>query len=146
MSWKTVIAAVSILLLPACGRPAPVTLQIGDVVAKVEIAATAEERSRGLMYRESLDANSGMLLIFPKDGILKLWMKNVRMPLDVAFFNREGRLINIASMEPDGGKTLYSSAAPARYALEMNKGWFARHGLEPGAYLHLTPALRRLSG
>ena len=144
MDRKKIFVIVLVLLLTACDKASVVSLQIGEVVAEVEIAATYDSRSKGLMHRSALGENQGMLLVFPRDEVLKLWMLNVHIPLDAAFFDSQGRLINTVSMEPDGGKTIYRSLMPARYALEMNKGWFSRHDLAKGDLLHLTPALKQL--
>ncbi len=62
--------------------------------------------------------------------------------LDVGFFDTAGVLLNIVSMEPDGGETIYHSSASALYALEMNRGWFERKGIRPGAHLQLPRVIR----
>ncbi len=89
------------------------------------------------MQRPSLAADEGMLLVFPRALVLEMWMLNTLIPLDVGFFDRQGRLINWLSMEPDGGRRIHTSSAPARYALEMNQGWFTRHHIRAGARLVL---------
>ncbi|HHH39420.1 MAG TPA: DUF192 domain-containing protein [Sedimenticola sp.] len=103
----------------------------------MELAATPEARRNGLMHRQALPPDQGMLLAYPRERVLKMWMLNTFIPLDVGFFDSGGRLVNRLSMEPDGGRRIYASAAPARYALEMNRGWFDRHRIAPGARLVL---------
>ncbi|MCP5407204.1 MAG: DUF192 domain-containing protein [Chromatiaceae bacterium] len=103
----------------------------------VELAGDPEARRKGLMGRTQLGQDQGMLMVYPSPSILDIWMLNTAIPLDVGFFDAQGRLVNIASMLPDGGKQIYTSMLPSVYALEMNMGWFARHGLKPGVKLQL---------
>jgi uncharacterized membrane protein (UPF0127 family) len=97
-----------------------------------EVAADFGSRSRGLMFRESLAANAGMLFIFDEAQAHCMWMKNTLVPLSVAFLDERGVIINIAEMAPQTENS-HCAAKPARYALEMNRGWFAARGIKPGA-------------
>ena len=112
-------------------------LQIGDKVIQVEVADTNEKRARGLMYRQSLPKDQGMLFVFPNTQPLSFWMKNTYIPLSIGFFNSERQLLEVQEMQPESillkepTKT-YKSRLPARYALEMNKGWFSRNKIKPG--------------
>ena len=133
------------LILFGCDQPQLHPIKVGKSDALVEIAANYESRSIGLMHREALLENSGMLFIFPQDQVLKMWMLNVPIPLDVGFFDRQGRLINVHTMAVDGGETIHQSEAPARYALEMHAGWFARNNLASGALLQMPKALREIT-
>ena len=72
-----------------------------------------------------------MLFVFPFLDRHCMWMRNTFIPLSVAFLDEEGRIINIEDMKPQTD-TNHCAAAPARFALEMNKGWFASKGLKPG--------------
>lgn len=112
-------------------------IEIGSTKAVVELASDPEARRKGLMGRTQLGQDQGMLMVYPSPSILDIWMLNTAIPLDVGFFDAQGRLVNIASMLPDGGKQIYTSMLPSVYALEMNMGWFARHGLKPGVKLQL---------
>ncbi len=107
------------------------TLKVGAHALRVEVVSTQEQRSRGLMYREKLAKNDGMLFIFDEPGYHAMWMMNTLIPLSVAFLDAEGRILNIEDMEP---KTLDSHAAqgPARYAVETNKGWFGEKKIKAG--------------
>jgi uncharacterized protein len=78
-----------------------------------------------------------LLLVFPEQKIIRLWMLNTSLPLDAGFFDRDGVLVGTVYMKPDGGKRIHRSPAPAVYALEMNRGWFERNGIRPGARLQL---------
>lgn len=115
-----------------------VQLQIGIHLIQAELAATDEARTMGLMHREHLEKNRGMLFVFPKPAIQAMWMKNTLIPLAVAFIDDRGRIINIEEMRPN---TLDAHAAkgPARYALEMNGGWFRERGISPGAVVKGLP-------
>jgi hypothetical protein len=97
----------------------------------VELATTSEERSRGLMFRESLPENQGMLFVFPNERQVSFWMKNTYVPLSIAYIDAEGRIVNIADMQPQD-TTSHPSAAAVRYALEVNQGWFAERDIAAG--------------
>ncbi|MDH5263715.1 MAG: DUF192 domain-containing protein [Betaproteobacteria bacterium] len=98
---------------------------------RVEIASNDAQRTRGLMYRDRLAKNDGMLFVFDDPGYHSMWMMNTLIPLSVAFIDGEGRILNILDMEP---QTLdpHAAAGPARYAIETNKGWFAQRRIKPG--------------
>jgi uncharacterized membrane protein (UPF0127 family) len=106
-------------------------LRVGNQALKVELAITEAQRMQGLMYRDRLGPNDGMLFVFDAPEYQSMWMKNTLLPLSVAFIAPDGTILNVEEMEP---QTLnpHMSAGPALYALEMNKGWFASHGLKPG--------------
>jgi len=108
-------------------------IQLNDQPLSVEIASTEAERAKGLMEREVLPENDGMLFIYPKPQILSFWMKNTRIPLSIGFFDENRSLINIEQMDPPDGSELrtYKSKRPARYALEVPQGWFERHDVRP---------------
>jgi len=107
------------------------TLSIAGHTARVELALTNEERSRGLMFRESLDADAGMLFVFDRPGRYSFWMRNTLIPLSIAFINRDGIIVNIEEMEPLS-ETPVSPRGIVLYVLEMNAGWFARKEIQPG--------------
>ena len=105
----------------------------------MEVAKTEKERAQGLMYRTQLKKDSGMLFIFEEQRILSLWMKNTKIPLSIAYFNQEGILIDVQDMKPEKGEALktYPSKSPAKYALEMNIGWFQKKNIGLGSRLVL---------
>ncbi|CAN5909992.1 hypothetical protein BH23ACT11_BH23ACT11_12570 [soil metagenome] len=111
-----------------------------EAKVRVEIADDIFERARGLMYRTDLGQNRGMLFIYDDETVHKFWMKNTLIPLSVAFMNSNGRIVDIQKMEPVGREQAvpdeklprYVSAAPARYALEVNQGFFDERGVEVG--------------
>lgn len=98
----------------------------------VEVVQTDEERMKGLMFREQLPEDQGMLFVFEFSRIQSFWMRNTFIPLDIAFIDSEGKIVDIQHMEPIDESKNYISAAPALYVLETNAGWFERHGVKVG--------------
>lgn len=128
------LAAAAISCAPArAGLPA-VELAAGMHLIRAEVADSAAARVQGLMQRESLAHNAGMVFVFEQAALHCMWMKNTLIPLSVAFIDEAGAIINIADMQPHSEQS-HCAARPARYALEMNKGWFAQRGIRPGAKL-----------
>jgi len=117
---------------PALAQQLPVVqLSAGMHSIRAEVAADFSTRMRGLMHRASLPANSGMLFIFDQPSIHCMWMKNTLIPLSVAFLDEAGTVINVADMQPHSEQS-HCAAREARYALEMNRGWFTARGIKPG--------------
>ena len=107
------------------------TLNIGMHLIKAEVAVSDEQRAQGLMFREKMAPNEGMVFRFPETRPICMWMKNTLLPLSVAFIDEKGRIINIEDMQP---QTLNAHCAkkPARFALEMNQGWFRQKNIRSG--------------
>ncbi len=97
----------------------------------VEVAITDPDRMQGLMHRRMLPENRGMLFVFDSVAYHGMWMMNTYIPLSVAFLDEAGVIINIEDMKPHTRDSHYA-ARPARYALEMNLGWFRKRGIGPG--------------
>lgn len=117
----------------ASGNDNPqISLQISGHTLSAEIAHTQWSRSQGLMYRESLAENSGMLFVFTEASYYSMWMKDTYIPLSVAFIDEQGVILNIEDMQPET-RTAHDSEGMAKYALEMNKGWFAVRKIAAGA-------------
>lgn len=114
---------------------AAIQIQIEKQILDVEIADTHSTRSKGLMGREELGENSGMLFIYDQPQIVTFWMKNTLLPLSIAFFDREKVLFQILDMDPPTGQNLihYVSQKEAVYALEVNQGWFQNKKIGLGA-------------
>lgn len=130
------LALPLLALLATVAPPARAELPIqefslGIFRIEAEVANGDISRQVGLMGRSELPPQRGMLFLFPRDERHCMWMKNTLLPLSVAFFDAAGRVLNIEDMEPQTENN-HCSAGPARYALEMNKGWFAAHGLKTG--------------
>ncbi len=124
--------ALAAAALAHAEAPLPVRqVKVAGHALKVEVAATIEQRMKGLMFREKLGANDGMLFVFDEPGYHAMWMKNTPLPLSVAFVDGAGAILNILDMEPH---TLdqHAAAGPAVYAIETNKGWFAKRRIKAG--------------
>ena len=120
-----------------------VQLSAGMHLIQAEVAATEEQREQGLMYREKMPANAGMLFVFGNPSTQCMWMKNTPLPLSVAFIDAGGKIVNIEDMQ---AHTLDSHCStktvPVRYALEMNLGWFRQKNIKPGMSIGNLPATR----
>jgi hypothetical protein len=133
------LAAVALLAAAAAyAQPQPplptVPLTAGMHVIKAEVAADFGSRMQGLMYRQSLGPNAGMLFVFEEPDRQCMWMKNTLIPLSVAFVDPQGVISNIEDMQPQSEQS-HCSTRPALYALEMSKGWFAQRGIKSGTKL-----------
>lgn len=102
------------------------------IYLNAEIADNEFRRRKGLMFRKSLPANEGMLFVFEYSQKLSFWMKNTYIPLSIAFIDSEGFIKEIYDMAPLNEHLIYTSNHPVRYALEVNKGWFAGNNIAPG--------------
>jgi len=114
------------------------TLRLNAQPLHVEVVDTPEARQRGLMGRTALPASQGMLFVFSDLAQRCLWMKNTSLPLSAAFLDAQGRILNLVDLQPNDLQT-HCSSAPARFALEVNQGWFARHAIQPGLKLEGLP-------
>jgi len=121
--------------------PQTIQLNAGMHLIHAEVAADMSTRSRGLMFRKSLAPNAGMVFVFDEASLHCMWMKNTLIPLSVAFLDDSGTIINIENMAPQTEDT-HCAARPARYALEMDRGWFAARGIKPGTKLGGMEKLR----
>lgn len=101
---------------------------------EAEVAATDQNRQLGLMNRKAMPTQRGMLFVFTQDNTHCMWMRNTLLPLSVAFMDGDGKIINIEDMQPQTEDN-HCARRPARYALEMNLGWFAQRGIKPGVKL-----------
>jgi len=115
-----------------------VRLSAGIHLIQAEVVADYATRAQGLMHRKTLAPNGGMLFVFDDRSIHCMWMKNTLIPLSVAFIDDRGTIVNIADMEPHS-EASHCAAQPVRYALEMNRGWFAARAIKPGARLGGVP-------
>jgi len=125
-----------ILWMAACSAQQPalptIALNAGIYVIQAELADTPATRSLGLMRRKSMPQGAGMLFLFDETETHCMWMKNTLIPLSVAFIDERGKIVNIADMQPLD-EASHCAARPARYALEMNQGWFKKRGIGGGA-------------
>jgi len=113
-------------------------LRIGPHAFEVEIAATPQQRERGLMGRSRLPENGGMLFVFDYAGRHCFWMRNTPLPLSIAFIDAAGRIENLANMQAHSD-TLHCPTAAVRYALEVSQGGFRKRYIVPGALVEGLP-------
>ena len=132
-SFMRLLAALSLAASPVFAQQQlpVVQLNAGMHLIRAEVAADYGSRMTGLMYRASMPPNAGMLFIFDDSERQCMWMKNTLIPLSVAFIDEEGKVINIEDMAPQTEDS-HCAARPSRYALEMNRGWFAARGIKAG--------------
>jgi uncharacterized membrane protein (UPF0127 family) len=114
-------------------------ISVAGQLVTAEIADTEDARERGLMYRTSMPAQDGMLFVFDVAQPMAFWMKNTLIPLSIGYFDEKKKLIESYEMTPavvgEVHPKTYPSGRAALYALEMNKGWFAKHHVKEGAEL-----------
>jgi uncharacterized membrane protein (UPF0127 family) len=115
-------------------------LNAGMHLIKAEVAANDAQRQQGLMHREKMPANAGMVFVFDQASTQCMWMKNTLLPLSVAFIDEAGKIVNIEDMQP---QTLdnHCSTRPVKYALEMNLGWFKQKNIKPGVKIAGLPGV-----
>jgi uncharacterized membrane protein (UPF0127 family) len=138
---RTSIAAASLFLafnVSAQSRFPKVQLTAGMYVIQAEVAATEAARQQGLMFRQSMGANEGMLFIFEAPAGVCMWMKNTPLPLSVAFIDQAGKIVNIEDMQPNTTNP-HCAKKLIRYALEMNQGWFKQKNIKAGSTIEGLP-------
>jgi uncharacterized membrane protein (UPF0127 family) len=145
-SWSVLVAPMRTATAQArspVNMPLPSrTLSIGTASAVVEVVDTPDSRATGLMNRFSLQQDHGMLFVFDRPQPLGFWMKNTYIPLSIAFVDAEGRIVNIEDMQPQD-ESVHMSRAPALYAIEMRRGWFAAKGITAGDRVKGLPGASR---
>ena len=136
MKLPAASALALLLSLPvhAAGELPAIQLTAGMHIVRAEVANDFDTRGRGLMFRESLEPNHGMLFVFEDSAEQCMWMKNTLIALSVAFIAADGTIVNIADMKPRD-ETTHCARRPVPFALEMARGWFAAHGIKAGQKL-----------
>ncbi len=104
----------------------------------LEVSDTPEKTQRGLMNRQSMPENQGMIFIFNPPDHLVFWMKNTYIPLDIAFIDSGGKILNIEQMKPLDTSVRYYSQGKAKYAIEVNKGYFEKRNVKAGDSISLS--------
>ena len=131
--YSLAVAALALAVPAAASAQMPeIPLTVASHRLTAEIAGTDATRMQGLMHRRILPENRGMLFVYREVTHHAMWMLNTYIPLSVAFIDERGVIINIEDMKPHTQDT-HPAAKPARYALEMNQGWFSKRGIKPGA-------------
>jgi len=128
-----------VLMLSACvkkdSKPLTIKTSNGDVHYMVEIADTDEKRTKGLMWREKMPSNSGMIFLFDESHPqpIAMWMKNTLIPLDMLFISKEGKIIGIAeNTEPMSLKIISPTRQAASAVVEINAGEVKKHAVKIG--------------
>ena len=140
LAWLLAVSAPARADAPQAGLPV-IELELAGQKLNVEVAATPESRTIGMMYRRMLPEDWGMLFVFPEAAIYSMWMANTYIPLSVAYLDAQGRVINIRDMPPLTHSS-YSAGDNALYAIEANQGWFAKRGIGPGTVVKGLPRER----
>lgn len=136
------VCGLLFLLVAGCANAGKPWVEIGGQRYQVEIADDDAERARGLMFRDRMEADAGMLFIHDREEPQAYWMKNTQLPLDILYFDNERKLVaqrrNTPPCSAGDACPSYPSHAPARYVLELNAGQADRLKLQDGAVLSLS--------
>ena len=137
MLRKLTVLCALLVTAPAFAQTPPMPraeLTAGFHRIEAEVAANQADRTQGLMHRRVLAPNQGMIFAFPQTAMHCFWMKNTPLPLAIAFLDEKGKIVSIDEMAPETEDN-HCPAEPARFALEMNAGWFKAKGLKAGAVI-----------
>jgi len=132
-----------------CSNHSPISnkntyeITINDKTSHAEVAFTQKDRTIGLMFRDRLDNDHGMLFIYPQEQNLSFWMKNTKIPLSIAFINSNGTITQIDSMAPYSLMS-HTSKDKVRFALEMEEDWFRKNGITVGSKVDFPPEIKNL--
>jgi uncharacterized membrane protein (UPF0127 family) len=145
--YSSLFTLAVLLLLSACApkqqtkQPASADsyfpLTIGSNTVQLQLALTDSERAQGLMYRDSMPHDHGMLFLFNEPGPRSFWMRNTRIPLDLAYFDADGRLLEVHALYPYDENGVASRSDQVQIVVEMNRGWFARNQMQAAAKIDL---------
>ena len=142
-----IVLAALVLLLSACQQKTAesafglrtVDLKISTIPLTAEIADTPQASENGLMFRDSLPEDRGMLFVFESPKKATFWMRNTKIPLSIAFIDSTGTILEIKPMYPMDESIVPSSSDRVAYALEVNQGWFDRHRISAGVKIDGIP-------
>lgn len=120
-------------------------VEVGGQRYEVEVAKTDEQRARGLMFRDQMDADRGMVFVHDSEDLQAYWMKNTKIPLDILYFDGKRRLVsqqrNVPPCSAGDRCPPYPSEAPAKYVLELNAGQAEKLKLENGTEMKFGPGI-----
>jgi uncharacterized membrane protein (UPF0127 family) len=141
-------AGLLVVLAAAGGRcaPAPPSPRVAifasngseRAAVRVEIADDQAGRERGLMFRDHMDENAGMIFVFGASRVVYFWMKNTRIPLDMIFAGQDGRVVGIVADAKPYSEQTVGPGLPSQYVLEVNGGFCRRHGIAAGDWLRFS--------
>lgn len=113
-------------------------LTVGGKALRVQVAVLEAEQQRGLMGRRDLEPDDGMVFVYPAPQQMSFWMRNTPTPLDIGFFRADGTLGEVYPLYPYDETAVRSVGLDYTLAIETNQGWFAKHGIKPGAKVDLA--------
>ena len=127
-------AAAADLSEPTVAQPRLPTMKLwlGPEEMVAELAVTAKQMQTGMMFRTNMEANAGMLFVFPRAHQTAFWMKNTLVPLSAAYIDPEGVILEIHALEPFNTNSVVAQSDRVQYVLETPQGWFDRHNLHTG--------------
>ena len=149
LSLVATFATLAFAMLTACGgddaskNAAPKTAQdyfpikIGARTVKMQVAALAAEIQQGLMFRQTMASDEGMIFVFTSPQQMGFWMRNTTLPLDIGYIDATGELKEIYPMYPLDERSVSSRSRNIQFCLEVNQGWFKANGVKPGDKLDL---------
>ncbi len=144
--FQIILFSVLFPALLGCSNHSPISnrdiyeIKINNKTSHAEVAFTQKSRTMGLMFRDTLDKDHGMLFVYPQEQNLSFWMKNTKIPLSIAFINSKGVIIQIDSMAPYSLMS-HTSKEKVKYALEMELGWFRKNGINVGNKIEFSPEI-----
>jgi uncharacterized membrane protein (UPF0127 family) len=136
---RLLLCVLMLTACTACASGGP-SVELGGRTFSVEVADTQEEHALGLMFRDSMPLDQGMIFIFQDEAPRRFWMKNTRIPLDIMYFDKDLQLVSVSANTPPCRVSRcpsYPSAGPAMYVLELNAGVASELGVGPGDRLTL---------
>jgi uncharacterized membrane protein (UPF0127 family) len=136
---RVLVYVLMLTACTACASDGP-GVELGGKRFSVEIADTSQKQGLGLMFRDYMSEDHGMLFIFPNEAPRSFWMKNTRIPLDIMYFDKNLEMVSVSANTPPCRVSRcpsYPSTGPAMYVLELNAGMAAKLGVGPGARLTL---------
>ncbi len=153
--FLSLFAVAAFALLTGCGNAEkkPVELKtvedrfpikVGQHVVQMQLALLPAETEKGLMYRQTMGADEGMIFVFDRPQQMSFWMRNCALPLDIGYFDSDGKLKDIYPMYPHDERPVQSMGV-RQFALEMNQGWYRKNGLQPGDAIDLAALAEAVS-
>ena len=120
-------------------------ISIGGHELQLQLALSPSEKKKGLMHRDSLAKDHGMLFLFDYPNQVSFWMRNTRIPLDIAYFDASGRLKEVHPLYPFDETSVMSSSREILIAVETNQKWFAQKSIRAGALIDMAALNAALS-
>lgn len=114
-------------------------LRVGGKTVRAEIADEEHERATGLMFRDAIAPDAGMLFVMDRIGPVGFWMKNTRVPLTIAYMDSNGRILELHDLKPLDVTPVPSRFRNIAFALEMPQGWFSKNNVWPGERVEGLP-------